>query len=183
LSSKSSKSETSFEIVELEEYSGSALLIYSVLFDGENETLFDKFLIENEITYPDEVGDILNKLEVIGSQTGLKGKWIKKDQGRFGDGICYMFDHPEKHLRLYFILFGNATKDLAIIIGGGGFKPSTAHSFQEVDELKDQNYLLRDIAQVINEAVVKGTLLLDEDGFGNEDDEPLIFKIKRNEKS
>lgn len=157
-----------FELVELEECSGSALKIYSVLIDNETDTLYDKFLSENTTEFKDEIDDIVNKLEVIGQVTGLNGKWFRRNQGNFGDGICYLFDHPDKKLRLYFILFGNVSRDLAIVIGGGGHKPQEAHALQEVGKLKDENYLLRNIASILNEAIEKEELLIDEEGFDRE---------------
>jgi hypothetical protein len=180
------KSEKDIEIVELEECSGSEIKIYSVIIGEDDETLYDKFLNENLETFRDEVNDIVNKLEVIGHVTGLKSKWFKRDQGYYGDGVCYLFDDPDKSLRLYFIRFGNANKDLVIILGGGGHKPQDAHAFQEIPKLKNENYLLRKIATILHKAKDSGDLIIDENGMrmaSTEDesdddaDKPLTFKL------
>jgi hypothetical protein len=151
--------------VELEEYSGKMIRIYSVYMNNSNTTLFDQFLEENYPQYPEEIKDLINKIETIGHETALNSRWFKRDEGSFGDGICCLFDYPEKNLRLYFIRFGNAENDLAVVFGGGGFKPKHVHAFQEVSKLQEENYLLRKIASVLHEAIEMERLFIDEDGF------------------
>jgi hypothetical protein len=171
-----------FEVVELEECSGAELKIYSIIVGNESETLYDKFLSENEQHFQDEVEDIINKLATIGTETGLKGAWYKGGQGE--PAICYLFDDPDKQLRLYFILFGNATQDFAIVLGGGGHKPKEAKALQEVGKLKEENYLLRQISGILYKAKDEGKLLIDENGMRMEPDddgdqgESLIFKLE-----
>jgi len=163
-------------LVELEEYSGPMLKIYSVFIDDAQETLFDQFLEENKDLYPDETSDLVNKIETIGNDTGLNGKWFKRGEGSFGDGICCLFDYPDKNLRLYFIRFGNAEKDLAIVFGGG-YKPKEAHALQEVQKLKNENYLLRDIAAVLHQAIQDEELGVDKEGFYRDPD--FIFQMPK----
>ena len=153
-----------FEIVEVDGYSGPKLRILSVLIDGEGDTLFDIFLNENWETYKEEVDDIVAKLRIMGRQVGLKMEFFRRDQGNFGDGVCYLFDYPEKKLRLYFIRYGDANDDHTIILGGGGPKPKEDHALQENDKLKEENYLLRDIAKTLQLAIDAGDLSIDAKG-------------------
>jgi hypothetical protein len=166
---------STFELIELEEYSGPMLKIYSVFIDDAQITLFDQFLEENQSVYPDELSDLISKIETIGNETGLNGRWYRRDEGSFGDGVCCLFDYPDKNLRLYFIRFGNAEKDLAIVIGGGGYKPKEVHALQEVPKLRHENYLLRKVARALHDAIELEELGVDEDGFYS--DSEFIFQM------
>ena len=162
--------------MELEQYSGDQLKIYSVIPSATN--LFEDFFIENEREYPIEIDDLDEKLVAIGSDTGLIGQWFRRDEGRFGDGVCALFDTPDKALRLYFILYGNATKDLAIVLGGGG--PKEVRALQDDEKLMEENYFLRDVAASLQHYIDAGELKIDEEGFYLDNDAEradFIFEI------
>ena len=40
-----------YEIVEMEPFSGSEAKVYSIIPEGENVTLFEKFVDEDKVTY------------------------------------------------------------------------------------------------------------------------------------
>ena len=167
-----------FSLVEMTQYSGSLLKTYSVIIRGSDKTLYDLFIEENENIYPEEVDDLMNKLTAIGNDTGLTGRWYRRDEGYFGDGVCTLFDLPDKHLRLYFIRFGNADKDLAIVLGGGGEKRT--RTLQEDEKLRKENYLLRRVAASLHRSIDRGELLFDSDGFYLSDDsqnDDFIFEL------
>lgn len=114
-----------YQLVELEELTGRKATIYSVLEEDEEDTVFEKFIIQYESNYQDEVDNILESLANIGQQFGARKQFFKTEEGKLGDLVCALFDNPDKHLRLYCVRFG-AT---AIIIGGGG--PKNTRTWQE----------------------------------------------------
>jgi hypothetical protein len=105
-----------YEIVELENLSGSETTIYSVIMGDDSISLFDYFIKENIVAYKNEVSNILNRLETIGKTTGVREIFFKHKEGKPGDGVCALYDDPDSKLRLYCIRYGKA----AIILGGGG---------------------------------------------------------------
>jgi len=136
-----------FEIVELIDFSGKKSGVYTVLLADVNTTLFDQFISENKAQQPEALNSILSKLILIGHKTGAKEQFFKLNEGNLGDGICALYDSPDKKLRLYCIRYGNNT----IIVGGGGIK--NVRTLQEDPKLKNENYLLRTISKIITEAI------------------------------
>ena len=55
-----------FKIVKLNQFSGSKTGIYSVVLNNENETLLNKFVRENEISFKSETKNIIERLISIG---------------------------------------------------------------------------------------------------------------------
>ena len=51
-----------FKIVKLNQFSGNKAGIYSVALNNDNETLFNKFVRENIISFKSETKDILKRL-------------------------------------------------------------------------------------------------------------------------
>jgi hypothetical protein len=136
-----------FEIVELIDFSGKKAGVYTVVLEAASTTLFDQFISENEGQQPEALNSILSKLILIGHKTGAKEHFFKLNEGSLGDGICALYDSPDKKLRLYCIRYGNNT----IIIGGGGAK--NVRALQEDPKLKQENYVLRAISKIITEAI------------------------------
>ena len=136
-----------FEIVALDEFDGQGAVLYSISLDDQQETLYDDFLREYNELFPDEVKDIVDRLDAI-TRLGARPHFFKENQGALGagDGIVALFDLPGKHLRLYCIRFGT----VALIIGGGGSKPKTIRAFQEDVKLTKENYQLRALSSRIN---------------------------------
>lgn len=120
-----------YEIVELEEFSGSKATIYSIILEGDNITLFDRFYNENINDYREELKSIAARLQGIGQTTGARETFFKTKEGKPGDGVCALYDDPESKLRLYCIRYGT----VAIILGGGGPKPSGVVSWQDNQKL------------------------------------------------
>jgi hypothetical protein len=136
-----------FEIVELIDFSGQKAGVYSIVLENTNTTLFDQFINENTGQQQEALDSILSKLILIGHKTGAKEQFFKLNEGNLGDGICALYDSPDKKLRLYCIRYGNNT----IVIGGGGAKE--VRTLQEDPKLKQENYLLRAISKIITEAI------------------------------
>lgn len=150
-----------YQIVELDEFTGSMATVYSVLPEGTDLTLFDTFVEENYEKFKDEVQDIISTLEVIGKQTGAREKFFKLDEGKPGDGICAMFDEPERNLRLYCIRWGS----VAILVGGGGYKPKNIRAWQEDANLSHQVKTLMQIASDIQQRIDDKEITFTPDGY------------------
>jgi hypothetical protein len=149
-----------FEIVKLNKFNGNKCGVYSIFVDDEQKTLFDRFLGENKILFKHEIQNIIERLKTINSITGARENFFKLNEGNPGDGICALFDIPDSNLRLYCIRFGNSL----IILGGGGEKQKSVKALQEVDKLRDENYLLREISAQIANLIKEKEITFSDDG-------------------
>ena len=156
-----------FEVVRLDEFSGSKATIYSIILEEdsvEDQTLFDKFLHENSSLYPNEIKDILSRLYSITHKTGAQDFLLKPNEGGFTDDIVALYDDPKKNLRLYAIRFGMNI----LILGGGGYKPKKIKALQENPKLRKENYILRECAkQIDNRIRDKGLMLIGHELIGD----------------
>ena len=137
--------QVNYEIVELEPYSGNEAKIYSIIRDGESNTLFDKFVDEYKDEFKPEVKDIIKRLYQIGHTTGARSSFFKLHEGKYGDCVCALFDIPEKNLRLYCIRFGM----VAVILGGGGEKAEGVIAWQDDEKLSEEASQMIGIAEDI----------------------------------
>jgi hypothetical protein len=144
-----------FEIVELDEFAGEGATVYSIALEEDEETLFDHFVEENEDLFPEEVDDIVRRIGTIALH-GARLDYFKHKEGKLGagDGVEALYDRPDSNLRLYCIRYGL----IAVILGGGGYKPKTIRAFQEDPKLTEENYLLRKISLHITKAIKDGAL-------------------------
>lgn len=131
-----------FRVVKLKDFSGVQAAIYSVVLEEDEpsgKTLFEHFVAENIREHHEEVKDIAGSLRTIGTKTGARDKFFKDWEGKPGDGVCALFDNPDRKLRLYCIRFGKGI----LIIGGGGHKPKSMKAFQESEKLTKENDYMR----------------------------------------
>lgn len=149
-----------FEVVKLDQFNGNKCGVYSIFVDDEQETLFERFLSENKISFKSEIINILERIRTINSITGARENYFKLDEGKPGDGICALFDLPDSNLRLYCIRYGNSL----IILGGGGEKKKSVKALQEVEKLKTENYILRKISAEIAKRIRQREITFSEDG-------------------
>lgn len=142
----------------LDKLSGKKATVYSVQLDDGTD-LFDQFLKENSAEYEKDVKDILQRIRSISRKAGAQKHFFKTKEGKPGDGVCALYDTPEKHLRLYCIRMGNTV----IILGGGGPKPKEICALQEDPKLKHENYLLRDISKELTDKMRNGEIRFSDD--------------------
>ena len=134
-----------FKLVEIPELSGNKATIYTVIDCSDNKTLFDRFLEENNNSHLSEIKDIITRLKVIGERTGAREHFFKLNEGSPGDGVCALYDLPNKKLRLYCIRYGTQI----IILGGGG--PKKVQKLQQDAKLTKESYFLRELSIKITE--------------------------------
>jgi hypothetical protein len=136
-----------YRLVRISNLSGKKASVYSVILNDEQETIFDKFINENILSFEDEVKDIIARLKTIGKNTGIRDNFVKPNEGKLGDGVCALYDNPNKKLRLYCIKYGTQL----IIVGGGGQK--NVRALQDDDKLTKENYFLRELSSQITERI------------------------------
>jgi len=146
-----------YKLVKEEKLSGTEASVYTVFLIDEQETVFNKFINENKNSFKSELKDIINRIKVIGNKTGAREQFFKLKEGKPGDGVCALYDHPDRNLRLYCIRYG---KNL-IIVGDGGEK--TTQTLQEDSKLKEENYFLRQVAKDIQERMQEGEIEFSDD--------------------
>jgi CRISPR/Cas system CSM-associated protein Csm5 (group 7 of RAMP superfamily) len=123
----------------MEPYSGSEAKVYSIIPEGEEETLFEKFVDENLVSYKEEIKDILKRLKQIGHKTGARESFFKHEGDnefvrKYGKYVWALYDDEERKLRLYCIRFAN----VAIILGGGGYKDKSVIKWQDDEKLSEE---------------------------------------------
>jgi len=146
-------------LVKLDDLSGKKASVYSIIISGESETLYEKFIQENLGSFKSELLDINTRLNVIGKRTGARDHFFKSNEGKFGDGICALYDDPEKHLRLYCIKFWTQI----VVLGGGGPKFKNIRALQEDEKLTKENYFLRDLSKRITEKILEKDIAFSSD--------------------
>lgn len=148
-----------YEIVEMSDISGAEARIYSILPEGQTDTLFEQFVKDNSIAFPDEIKDITKKLYTIGKTTGARPSFFKDKEGKPGDLVCALYDNPKSNLRLYCIRFGYSV----IILGGGGQKKKSTRAWQDDKKLKQEAEAMIKYAEDIHKRIK------DEDLYWSED--------------
>lgn len=131
---------------------------------------------ENFISFKSEIIDLNQRLKIIGNDTGARYSFFKHKEGVPGDGVCALYDNPDKTLRLYCIRYGA----LLVIVGGGGEKPENIRALQEDEKLTKENYLMRKISKEIKQKMEDGVIQLSKDGLDFEGD--LTFNTDGYEK-
>ncbi|MBS3774421.1 MAG: hypothetical protein KGY70_04495 [Bacteroidales bacterium] len=146
-----------YKLVKEEKLSGTEASVYSVFLINERETVFDQFINENKNSFKGELKDIVQRIKVIGNKTGAREQFFKLKEGKPGDGVCALYDHPDKNLRLYCIRYGKTL----IIVGGGGEK--ITQTLQEDSKLKEENYFLRQVAKDIQDRMQEDEIEFSDD--------------------
>lgn len=159
-----------YEIVELVAFSGEMAGIYSIKID-DDVILFEKFLDENRNIFPGEVKSLVKNINQIGKHVGTSEKYFKINEGKPGDGVCALFDWPERKLRLYCVRYPS----VAIIIGGGGYKASHIRAWQDDKKLKAEAELIIKIAKDVNRRIKDNEIVLLENKLYS--DIPFIYEI------
>lgn len=147
------------KLTKIDKLSGSMISVYSVIINNEQESLFEKFIIENYSLFKNETKDILKRLNSIGKKTGAREQYFKLNEGKPGDGVCALYDDPDSILRLYCIRYGTQI----IVIGGGGPKSKDIRSFQDDQKLTRENYFLRWLSQQITTRIKEGEIAFSND--------------------
>ena len=148
---------------------GEKVSLYSPHFEGEEYSEFEKFLLTYKDTYPDDVRQLVYRLDII-KRDGARDMHFRYE-GTRRDRVMALPSHLETtSLRLYLL---NIQAKI-LILGNGGLK-STA-TYEEDENLHRQVKLLQKIDIELKQReknkviVVTGTELLGELSFTIEDE-------------
>ena len=148
----------SFRIVEMKDLSGAKAHIYSVKFDGYDETLLDRFFNENEDNK--NLQEMLHKIIVMATKTGCLKQFFKEGEGSLADGVVAL---SVGNLRLYGIYFNNTV----VLLGSGGEKNVRAYQHDPILNAKVEQ--IKYVAKKIDKAIVERDIIVSEDGELNLD--------------
>lgn len=154
-----------YEIVELESFSGIQAKVYSIIPEGEVATLLNIFIEEHAADFRDEIKEILRRLKQIGHTTGARESFFKHEGDRtfvrkYGKFVWALYDVEGRNLRLYCIRFSN----VAIILGGGGYKDKSVIKWQDDEKLAAEVRKLMAYAACILKQLDDGELNWSNDG-------------------
>ena len=149
-----------FRIVEIEELSGPQCKIYSIAFDGKENTLLDDFLDRLEEEYPDEVDVIWSKLIFMGKEGGARIHFFRENEGTPGDGVVALLRETGFPLRLYAIRYGS----ILLILGSGGYKDANISAWQEDEILRKHATEMIKISALIRERTDSKDIIISADG-------------------
>ncbi|PQV60901.1 hypothetical protein CLV53_105167 [Sediminibacterium magnilacihabitans] len=130
--------------------------LYTVMFElaeGEITTKLDQFFQKYRDRYPEELMDIVRRLNSLGKETGCTENFFKLDEGLNPDDmVCALYDVPEINLRLYCIRLD----DQLTILGDGG--PKATRTWQEDANLKKEVHAMMDVSMVLRTKLKNGTI-------------------------
>lgn len=139
-------------------YSGAKAAIYTVIFDGEDQSEFDKFLSNPNVNADKDFDNLFNRINDIVERFGPRQEFFK-DEGSV-DAISY------GNLRLYCCRYSGTI----LIIGSGGIKKT--RTFQEDPFLNKNVKILSKVSKLIDDRIIKKEICINDRSFeGN-----LIFK-------
>lgn len=150
-----------YEIIQLDEFSGSKATIYSALPEGEELTLFDRFVEEYNKDFQVEIVSIADLLEDMGCKYGVRENLIKTKEYKPGDGIVALYDNPDKNLRLYGIRYGSAI----LVLGSGGIKSKDIMAWQENPKLTKEVEIVIKISEGISQRIKDKVIKFSADGL------------------
>lgn len=146
-----------FEIREMKNFTGAKARVYSVILDGEKNTLLEQFFDEN-VEYIDDLKKVLYKIHVMAHDTGCRKSYFKEGEGAWADGMVAL--QGTGHLRLYGIYF----HDAVILFGSGGHKPPGVAAYEDYPPLNAKAQQMRTIAKEIYRMITEKVLKVHEDG-------------------
>lgn len=146
-----------FNIVKIDELSGPKAQIYSIMYEGDVQSLLDCFFDENNDVHYEELEEIAAKLYSMGNNTGCRINFFKQYEGSPGDGVVAL---KCGQMRLYCLRYDNT----CIFVGSGGYKPPNVRAYQEHTPLDEKVREMKKIAACINKAIRDKDLMISDDG-------------------
>lgn len=133
--------------------SGDGGSVYTIQFDGESQSEFDKFL-KNKLVRNERGAfeRLISKLEAMTKEYGFKEEQFKEKEGKKKD---YMVALSEGVLRLYCLRVENAL----LIIGNGGVKRT--RTYQQDSHLKSSVEDLQMVHKCVMHRIYSGGIHVD----------------------
>lgn len=138
----------------MKELSGDKAHIYSVILNGDGDTLLEQFFNENS-SHEKLLKKMLIKIKTMADKTGCRRQFFKDGEGRLGDGVVAL---AVQNLRLYGIYFNSTV----VLLGSGGIK--NVRAYQDDPVLNKKAEQVKSIASEINRAIINKEFKVSDNG-------------------
>ncbi len=128
--------------------------LFSICFDGESYTEFQKFIQNNKDAYSKDLGVILRVIGTMMEATGFLERYFRPE-GKMRDRVCAL-PIASGQLRLYCLRLS----DQILIVGNGGVK--NVRTYEDSEELNGYVVTLQNLDKALKIAVKKGTVTIEE---------------------
>ncbi len=135
--------------------------LFTICFEGESFTEFQKFILSNKEAYSRDLGVILRVINTMMNATGFLERYFRPE-GKMRDRVCALPIESGK-LRLYCLRLS----DQVLIAGNGGAKK--VRTYEENEELNGYVVTLQNLDRALNIAVKKGNVTIEERRIEGED--------------
>lgn len=136
--------------------------IFSICFEGESFTEFEKFVTNHKEHYSKDLNTILAAINHMLQCSGFLERYFRPE-GKMRDNVCALPITSGK-LRLYCLRMS----DQVLIAGNGGVK--TSKKYQDSEELSGYVISLQNLDNAIKFAIEKGEVTIEEHTIKNIDD-------------
>jgi len=136
--------------------------LFSICFEGESFSEFEKFISKHKEAYSKDLNIILAAIKRMLSVSGFLERYFRPE-GKMKDNVCALPIQSGK-LRLYCLRLS----DSVMIAGNGGVK--NVRSYEESEELSGYVVTLQKLDEAIKLAVKKGKITIEEHNIENVDD-------------
>lgn len=136
--------------------------LFSICFEGESFSEFEKFISKHKETYSKDLNIILAAIKRMLSASGFLERYFRPE-GKMKDNVCALPIQSGK-LRLYCLRLS----DSIMIAGNGGIK--NVRSYEESEELTGYVVTLQKLDEAIKLAIKKGKITIEEHNIDNFDD-------------
>lgn len=138
------------KLVYLTNLSGKKASVYSIVTSESQHAFLDRFIMEYQKEFFQDLLSIVARLRSIGHVTGAVSTYFKLDEGlEWNDQVCALYDIPDRHLRLYCIRLS----EQIVIVGNGG--PKNVRAWQ------DDPRLAREVTEMMHYSGIIRTRLKD----------------------
>jgi hypothetical protein len=135
--------------------------IFSICFDGESFTEFEKFVTKHKDHYSKDLNIILAAINRMLQVSGFLERYFRPE-GKMRDNVCALPITSGK-LRLYCLRLS----DSVLIAGNGGVKETKR--YEDSEELNGYVISLQNLDNAIRLAVKKGEVTIEEHTINNID--------------
>lgn len=135
--------------------------IFSICFEGESFTEFEKFVTKHKTHYSKDLNIILAAINKMLQASGFLERYFRPE-GKMRDNVCALPITSGK-LRLYCLRLS----DSVLIAGNGGIKETKR--YEDSEELNGYVISLQNLDNAIKVAVRKGEVTIEEHTLNNID--------------
>ena len=128
--------------------------LFSICFEGDSFTEFQKFIEEHRDDYSKDLGVILTAIQHMMNAGGFLERYFRPE-GKFRDNVCAL-PIESRRLRLYCLRLS----DSVLIAGNGGVK--AVRRYEDCEELNGYVLTLQKLDDALRLAIRKGEVIIEE---------------------